>query len=74
MIGETISNQPGSNSCEGRIPANATQNVNGYLESTLYANHAASVVMRPWENSRVLEYSPDCYLMPAPVAGSYGPY
>ncbi len=74
MIGETTSNQPGSTACEGHLPANATQNVNGYLAGTLYASDGANVVMRPWENSRELLYPPDCYLMPAPIGGSYGPY
>lgn len=74
MIGETTSNQPGSTACEGHLQANATQNVNGYLDGTLYSSHGASVVMRPWENSRDLLYPPDCYLIPAPIGASYGPY
>jgi hypothetical protein len=74
MIGETTSNQPGSTSCDGRLAANATQNVNGYLAGTLYASDAANVVMRPWENSRELLNGADCYAMPAPIGTGYGPY
>jgi hypothetical protein len=74
MIGETTSNQPGSTTCEAYLQANATQNVNGYLESTLFTSDAAKVVMRPWENSRVLLNGTSCYATPAPIGTGYGPY
>jgi hypothetical protein len=46
MMGETQSGQ----NCDGYTAAMATQNVNGYEASTLFANHASLTTMRPWEN------------------------
>jgi hypothetical protein len=74
MIGETTSDQPGSTPCGNYLAANATQNVNGYLASTLFSSDASNVVMRPWENSRELLNGTSCYVTPAPIGTGYGPY
>jgi hypothetical protein len=49
IIGETDADSANSG-CDDHTPAMATQNVAGYLASTLYQQRAAATVVRPWGN------------------------
>jgi hypothetical protein len=50
VFGETFPNQPTEVYGGNFTQTGASQMVAGYLQSTLYANHAASVTFRPFEN------------------------
>lgn len=50
VFGETLPNQPGTIQPSGFTQALATEEVNGYIGSALYTNHASSVTFRPFEN------------------------
>jgi hypothetical protein len=62
MMGETSSNQY----CDGETAPMATQNVNGYLASTLYSSHASGTTLRPWEND-----ADSCYAAPVIINPPY---
>lgn len=60
MVGETQPNQ----SCDNFTPALATQNVSGYMGSTLYTNHASLTTMRLWNNPQSACYSAPTIINP----------
>jgi hypothetical protein len=67
MMGETQSGQ----NCDNYTAAMATQNVNGYKASRLYANHAGSTTMRVWNNEADVSH---CYVIPTIINPPYGNY
>lgn len=50
VFGETLPNQPTEIYSGGFTQELASQEAAGYLESTLYTNHASNVTFRPFEN------------------------
>jgi hypothetical protein len=64
MMGETQSGQ----NCEGTTTAMATENVNGYVQSALKANHASLTTMRIWNNDAD---SSNCYAVPTVINPPY---
>lgn len=77
MIGET---QPGQ-ACDGFTTVMATQNVNGYEQSSLYQELTSGyvpngVIMRPWSNDEVvpIQYGGTgaaCYVVPGTINPPY---
>jgi hypothetical protein len=67
MMGETQSGQ----NCDNYTAAMATQNVNGYKASHLYANHAGLTTMRVWNNEADVSH---CYVIPTIINPPYGNY
>jgi hypothetical protein len=67
FFGETVSNQ----NCDGYTQAMATQNVNGFRASGLYANKGTSTFMRPWNNDA--DFS-GCYWTPSIINPPYDPF
>jgi hypothetical protein len=67
MMGETQSGQ----NCDNYTAAMATQNVNGYKASQLYAKHAGLTTMRIWNNEAD---SSHCYPIPTIINPPYGNY
>ncbi len=65
MVGETQSQQ----NCDNYTAVMATQNVNGYLASSLYTNDAASVTLRPWNND-----ASSCYVTPSVINPPYNSF
>jgi hypothetical protein len=72
MVGETQPDQDTyavSSDCSGSDPytkAMASQNVNGYMMSTLYGNHASLTTMRVW-----LVPDLSCYYFPTIIVPPY---
>ncbi len=65
VFGETNSDQ----NCDGLTQAMAAENAAGYQSSTLWANHAASTALRPWNN----EAAASCYVLPSYLLDAYAP-